>query len=314
MLKGKGRVIGGVVIAVGLFSLSKVRGTSTIEGSTGLSSIENKPNTLNTGKDIKEVNGEVVYSNEEEVEVEQDSTVQAQDDIGEDSEADVQVDVVATEEVVTTEVSTSNQGKENKSVLPSTSAKSEVNRGQKDSNAKVDSSKPAAPTVVTNQKAEQERKNAEAVAHAKQEEARKQTEAIAQAKKVEAQQKAIAEQKAIEEAARKKAEADKKAAEEAAKPKFAPNSVFVNGQKVQGNVSGNIVSNVTNAVFNAGQVVISDANGNGRTVNVGIAIEVDNNDFDFVTNQNKGSILSGYHGVVFVTRTDDYTRKVSQGY
>lgn len=155
--------------------------------------------------------------------------------------------------------------------------------------------------------------NAEAQAKAKAE-AEAQAKREAEAKAAEAARKAKAEQARIE-AERKAAEEEaRKAAEEAAKPKYAPNSVYVNGQKVGATVSGSIVHVSDSSIFNASSVMVTDANGNGRTLSVGATYDVDNNNVTMATNEDVSAIMNGSYGYVFIQRSNQYVRKVAQGF
>lgn len=159
--------------------------------------------------------------------------------------------------------------------------------------------------------------NAEAQAKAKAE-AEAQAKREAEAKAAEAARKAEAQAKAEQariEAERKAAEEEaRKAAEEAAKPKYAPNSVYVNGQKVGATVSGSIVHVSDSSIFNASSVMVTDANGNGRTLSVGATYDVDNNNVTMATNEDVSAIMNGSYGYVFIQRSNQYVRKVAQGF
>lgn len=131
------------------------------------------------------------------------------------------------------------------------------------------------------------------------------------------------ERKANDEAIKKAAEAAEaaakaaaaKAAEEAARPKYAPNSVYINGAKVPGSVNGNVVTGVSSSVIKAGSVMITDGSGNGRTVSIGAQYEVskvDNRTFD--TDEDMTAILQGSYGVVFISSINSYVNLVAQGY
>ena len=131
------------------------------------------------------------------------------------------------------------------------------------------------------------------------------------------------ERKANDEAIKKAAEAAEaaakaaaaKAAEEAARPKYAPNSVYVNGAKVPGSVNGNVVTGINSSVMKAGSVMITDGSGNGRTVSIGAQYEVskvDNRTFD--TDEDMTAILQGSYGVVFISSINSYVNLVAQGY
>lgn len=147
-----------------------------------------------------------------------------------------------------------------------------------------------------------------------------QAEVQAQKERERAMAEEQAERLAKEEAeaikkAKAEAEAAAKAAAEAARPKYAPNSVYVNGAKVPGSVNGNVVTGINSSVMNAGSVMITDGSGNGRTVSLGAQYEVskvDNRTFD--TDEDMTAILQGSYGVVFIESINSYVNLVAQGY
>lgn len=149
------------------------------------------------------------------------------------------------------------------------------------------------------QATEQAKREAEELAKAEAE--RKEGEAIRQAE--------IAERQRLEREA-----AERVAAELAKAPKYAPNSVYLNGTKVSGNVNGNVVSGVGENVLNAHSVMITDSSGNARTVGVGAIYTVNENNTRLDTGQNVSVILNGNAGVVFIQTVNANIKNVAQGY
>lgn len=156
---------------------------------------------------------------------------------------------------------------------------------------------------------------AEAEAQAKREaEAQREAEEMAAEAARQAEAQIKAEQARIEAERIAAEEAARQAAEEAAKPKYEPNSVYVNGQKVGATVDGSIIHVSDSSIFNASSVMITDASGNGRTVSVGATYDVDNNNITMATNEDVSAIMNGSYGYVFIQRSNQYVRKVAQGF
>ena len=154
---------------------------------------------------------------------------------------------------------------------------------------------PAAP--VQNQSTQV---NAQAQAEAA---AQAQAEAEAQARaQAEAQAQAAAQ--AAANAAAAQAAADAAAAQaaaaeaEAARNRKSPYSIYVNGTKVSGSLSGNVYSGVSSSAFTAGTVEVTDGAGNPYTLHTG-EVGYARNGVDVNYGDNVEATLNGSYGIVF---------------
>lgn len=105
-------------------------------------------------------------------------------------------------------------------------------------------------------------------------------------------------------AAQAQAEADARAAAqaaaeaEAAKNRKAPYSIYVNGTKVSGSLSGNVYSGVSSSAFTAGTVEVTDGAGNPYTLHTG-EVGYARNGVDVNYGDNVEATLNGSYGIVF---------------
>ena len=163
---------------------------------------------------------------------------------------------------------------------------------------------PAAPaqnqTTQVNAQAQ-----AEAAAQAQAEaeaQARAQAEAQAQAAAQAAANAAAAQ--AAADAAAAQAAADAAAAQaaaaeaEAARNRKSPYSIYVNGTKVSGSLSGNVYSGVSSSAFTAGTVEVTDGAGNPYTLHTG-EVGYARNGVDVNYGDNVEATLNGSYGIVF---------------
>lgn len=105
-------------------------------------------------------------------------------------------------------------------------------------------------------------------------------------------------------AAQAQAEADARAAAqaaaeaEAARNRKAPYSIYVNGTKVSGSLSGNVYSGVSSSAFTAGTVEVTDGAGNPYTLHTG-EVGYARNGVDVNYGDNVEATLNGSYGIVF---------------
>lgn len=97
-----------------------------------------------------------------------------------------------------------------------------------------------------------------------------------------------------------------------ATPKYTPNSLYINGEKVAGIVSGNVVTGISS--IPVGTVMITDASGEGRNVTVGAPFEVSASNTRFDSGDDVSVLLNGNAGVVFILQQNEFVRLVAQGY
>ena len=132
--------------------------------------------------------------------------------------------------------------------------------------------------------------------------AQAQAEAAAQAQaEAEAQARAQAEAQAqaAAQAAANAAAAQAAAAEaEAARNRKSPYSIYVNGTKVSGSLSGNVYSGVSSSAFTAGTVEVTDGAGNPYTLHTG-EVGYARNGVDVNYGDNVEATLNGSYGIVF---------------
>lgn len=105
-------------------------------------------------------------------------------------------------------------------------------------------------------------------------------------------------------AAQAQAEADARAAAqaaaeaEAARNRKSPYSIYVNGTKVSGSLSGNVYSGVSSSAFTAGTVEVTDGAGNPYTLSTG-EVGYARNGVDVNYGDNVEATLNGSYGIVF---------------
>lgn len=177
---------------------------------------------------------------------------------------------------------------------------------QSESNA----SEGEATLPVTNQAAvaapsQNQTTQAEAQAQAAaQAQAEAQAQAAAQAQADANVRAAQAQAEANARAAQAQAEADARAAAqaaaeaEAARTRKSPNSIYVNGTKVSGSLSGNVYSGVSSSAFTAGAVEVTDGAGNPYTLSTG-EVGYARNGVDVNYGDNVEATLNGSYGIVF---------------